>query len=86
MMQNSPTAIVMRYMNNGADIKTALSQAAKQYPEIFPQQQVTLAMAVLSKPEDAMRQYINNMARERAIDLNTYVAQLREEIKQAIVQ
>lgn len=84
MQQSSPTAIVMQYMRNGADIKTALAQAAQQHPEIFPQQKVNVAMAVLSKPQNNRQQMIANMAKERGIDLKSYTAQLQAEAQKLL--
>lgn len=81
MMQNNPMGIIMQYMHNGADVKTALSQAAQQYPNMFPPQQVSLAMSVLSKPQNNRRQFIANMARERGVDLDSYMAKIRQQMR-----
>ena len=81
MMQNNPMGIIMQYMYNGADVKTALSQAAQQYPNMFPPQQVSLAMSVLSKPQNNRRQFIANMARERGVDLDSYMAKIRQQMR-----
>lgn len=86
MMQNSPTSIVMQYMQGGADIKTALSQAAQQHPDMFPQPKVSIAMSFLSKPVDSRRQVLANMAKERGIDLKEYTAQLQEEARKATLR
>lgn len=77
MQNNDPVGIVMQYMQSGADIRTALQRAAQQYPDIFPQQQVALAMNILAKPAPTRRQALANMAKERGIDLNEYIASLQ---------
>lgn len=79
MQQNSPVAVVMQYMRNGADIRTALAQAAQQHPEMFPQQKVSVAMAVLSKPN--RRQMIANMAQERGVDLQEYMGLIKQNLR-----
>lgn len=77
MQNNDPVGIVMQYMQGGADIRTALQRAAQQYPDIFPQQQVSIAMNILAKPMTTRRQALANMAKERGIDLNEYIASLQ---------
>lgn len=71
----------MQYVMNGTDVKTALLQAAQQYPDMFPQQQVRFAMSVLSKPIDNRKQLLANMAKERGIDLNSYMADIRKNFR-----
>lgn len=77
MQNNDPVGIVMQYMQGGADVRTALQRAAQQHPDIFPQQQVALAMTILAKPAPTRRQALANMAKERGIDLNEYIASLQ---------
>jgi len=79
MQQNSPVAVVMEYMRNGADIRTALAQAAQQHPEMFPQQKVNMALAVLNKPN--RQQMIANMAKERGIDLQEYMGRIKQNLR-----
>lgn len=77
IQNNDPVSIVMQYMQGGADVRTALQRAAQQYPDIFPQQQVSIAMNILAKPMPTRRQALANMAKERGIDLNEYIASLQ---------
>lgn len=77
MQNNDPVGIVMQYMQGGVDVRTALQRAAQQHPDIFPQQQVALAMTILAKPAPTRRQALANMAKERGIDLNEYIASLQ---------
>lgn len=77
MQNNDPVSIVMQYMQGGADVRTALQRAAQQHPDIFPQQQVAVAMTILAKPAHTRRQALANMAKERGIDLNKYIASLQ---------
>lgn len=77
MQNNDPVGIVMQYMQGGADVRTALQRAAQQHPDIFPQQQVALAMTILAKPAPTRRQALANMAKERGLDLNEYIASLQ---------
>lgn len=79
MQQNSPVAVVMECMRNGADIKAALTQAAQQHPEMFPQQKVNMALAVLNKPN--RRQMVANMAKERGIDLQEYMGLIKQNLR-----
>ncbi len=81
MMQSNPMGIIMQYVMNGADVKTALLQAAQQYPDMFPQQQVRFAMSVLSKPIDNRKQLLANMAKERGVDLNSYIADIQKNLR-----
>lgn len=77
MQNNDPVSIVMQHMQGGADIRTALQRAAQQHPDVFPQQQVALAMTILTKPAPTRRQALETMAKERGINLNEYIASLQ---------
>jgi len=81
MQQNNPVAVVMEYMRGGADIKAALAQAAQQHPEMFPQQKVNMALAVLGKPQANRQQMIANMAKERGIDLQEYMGRIKQNLR-----
>ena len=83
MNNNTPTAVVLQYMRSGLDAKTALAQAAQQHPDIFPQQQVQFALSVLGRPANARQKLLENMARERGVNLKKYTAQMEAEIRKA---
>lgn len=81
MMQSNPMGIIMQYVMNGTDVKTALLRAAQQYPDMFPQQQARFAMSVLSKPVDNRKQLLANMAKERGVDLSSYMADIQKNFR-----
>lgn len=80
MQSNDRLSILMQYRQQpGMDTVSALSRAAQDYPDLFPQQQVKVAQSILRRPKSDKRKVLENMAKERGIDLNTYIADLQRQ-------
>jgi len=80
MQSNDRLSILMQYRQQpGMDTVSALSRAAQDYPDLFPPQQVKMAQGILRRPKNEKRKVLENMARERGIDLNAYIADLQRQ-------
>ena len=67
---NNPLMLIYQEMQNGANAVTALDRVAAKYPQMFPQEKIAQARAVLGNNS---RQYVENMARERGLTLEQVV-------------
>ena len=67
-MMNNPMQIITSQMRRGMNPNAILSQMAQRDPRVAQVMQITRG-----KSNDEMRQYAENLARERGIDLDSFV-------------
>lgn len=67
-MMNNPMQIITSQLRRGMNPNAILSQMAQRDPRVAQVMQITRG-----KSNAEMRQYAENLARERGVDLDTFV-------------